>query len=115
MRMFTPDEEEVQDHEDLADSTTPATPHDLPALAATFVEKISKARLTPAEIQGFLFRHRASPVKAVEEVEGWLEHLLASKVSTPLSSDGGLTRRREGLPEGPTRIASDLALEEKTV
>ncbi|PGH16125.1 hypothetical protein AJ79_01892 [Helicocarpus griseus UAMH5409] len=48
------------------------SPADIDSLAIEFASRIPAGKFTPAEIQGYLLRHKYSPHKAVEGVEEWV-------------------------------------------
>ncbi|KAB8071098.1 BCS1 N terminal-domain-containing protein [Aspergillus leporis] len=52
---------------------------DMEQLAAAFAEKIPELTFSPAEIQGYLLRHKYSPQDAIAEVEAWVEKTLDEK------------------------------------
>ncbi|KAI9041244.1 BCS1 and AAA domain-containing protein [Aspergillus affinis] len=52
---------------------------DIEDLAIAFSEKIPEHTFSPAEIQGFLLRHKSSPEDAVANVEAWVRKTLDEK------------------------------------
>ncbi|OQV03771.1 hypothetical protein CLAIMM_08772 [Cladophialophora immunda] len=52
---------------------------DMEEVARAFANKIPEAVLSPAEIQDFLLHHRDDPGKAVDEVDDWVQGMLATK------------------------------------
>lgn len=52
---------------------------DIEELATAFSEKTPEYMFSPAEIQGFLLRHKSSPVDAVAHVEAWVQNTLHEK------------------------------------
>ncbi|KAH6654990.1 BCS1 N terminal-domain-containing protein [Truncatella angustata] len=54
---------------------------ELPAIATRFAEKIPDGRFSPAEIQGYLLKRKKHPLKALDEVDKWVEALLQQKAS----------------------------------
>lgn len=76
---------------------------DLEELATAFSEKIPKYTFSPAEIQGFLLRHKSSPEDAVASVEAWVRKTLGEKETQSLEEvheseekDGESDENREG-------------------
>jgi chaperone BCS1 len=51
--------------------------HELSALADRFAEQVPEARVSPAELQGFLLDHKR-PAEAVERVGGWVREMLGA-------------------------------------
>ncbi|KAL9070789.1 MAG: hypothetical protein Q9157_005691 [Trypethelium eluteriae] len=68
-----------EDHKDGVAVEAELAKEELRGLARRFAEQVPDKRFTPAEIQGFLLTRRKDPVKAVEEVEGWVNQLMPSK------------------------------------
>lgn len=57
------------------------TDDSLSHLAAAFASKIPDGQFSPAEIQGFLLKRKKNPMKAVLEVDKWVEAMLLQKAS----------------------------------
>jgi chaperone BCS1 len=59
------------------ESTKPQS--DLRELAQQFADLIPDNTFSPAEIQGFLLKRKDQPLRALDEVASWRDHLLSSK------------------------------------
>ncbi|KAM0813692.1 putative BCS1 N terminal-domain-containing protein [Seiridium cardinale] len=57
------------------------TIEELPGIASKFAEKIPEGKFSPAEIQGYLLKRKKHPLKALEEVDKWVEALVQQKAS----------------------------------
>lgn len=107
-RMFTVSEDEDMDSksEEVEDVTKPlsSTNENLDFWAARFAEKIPQGKLSPAEVQGFLLAHRASPVEAIDKVEAWVQSTLDSKnVRATEETSKAPTKRKSGSKSKPRR------------
>lgn len=60
-------------------SSSSSATTDIEGLAKAFSEKIPEYTFSPAEIQGFLLRHKSSPEDAVGNVETWVRQMLDEK------------------------------------
>ncbi|KAG8529866.1 uncharacterized protein KY384_005347 [Bacidia gigantensis] len=58
---------------------------DIEEIAAKFAAAIPEDTLTPAEIQGFLLKHKKEPAKALTDVESWRDRVLAAKEKKALA------------------------------
>ncbi|KAI0124382.1 BCS1 N terminal-domain-containing protein [Xylariales sp. AK1849] len=54
---------------------------ELPEIAERFADKIPDSKFSPAEIQGYLLKRKKHPLKAVEEVDKWVEAMVRQKAS----------------------------------
>ncbi|KAF4556596.1 BCS1-like protein 2 [Elsinoe fawcettii] len=51
----------------------------LEEVAREFAEKVPEKVFSPSDVQGFLLLHKKTPLKALREVEGWVERELEKK------------------------------------
>lgn len=56
-------------------------PAELAHIATLFAAKIPDGQFSPAELQGFLLKRKKTPRRALEEVDVWVEGMLAQKAS----------------------------------
>lgn len=54
---------------------------DLPTVAKKFADKIPDGKFSPAEIQGYLLKRKKHPLKALQEVDKWIDALVQQKAS----------------------------------
>jgi chaperone BCS1 len=75
------DGEEKEEGEDWPSNTTTdnLSPSALLAMSKDFAACIPDTKVSPAEIQGFLMRHRDDPAAAVANADAWARELLAVK------------------------------------
>ena len=64
------------------------SPLSIEEIAVQFADRLPEARLTPAEIQGFLLTRKKEPMKALEEVEAWRDELLKAKGNEDVGKTG---------------------------
>jgi chaperone BCS1 len=84
LHIFTKTADEIlsasKDEEDsLAINTTHPSPDALLAMSKQFADCIPDTKVSPAEIQGFLMRHRDDPAAAVANADAWAKEVLAVK------------------------------------
>ncbi|KAI4592134.1 hypothetical protein KJ359_011509 [Pestalotiopsis sp. 9143b] len=76
-RMYKPDPEKDDAAADApVTSSTPTCgmPHGpIQELAKRFADKVPAGQLSPAEVQGYLLKHKTDPLRAVDEAERWLK------------------------------------------
>jgi chaperone BCS1 len=65
--------------EDNSSDTAHPSPTTLLAMSQTFAASIPETKISPAEIQGFLMRHRDDPAAAVAHADAWAQETLAVK------------------------------------
>jgi len=70
--------EEDGEEED-SSSTAHPSPSDLLAMSREFAASIPETKVSPAEIQGFLMRHRDDPAAAVANADAWAAEVIAVK------------------------------------
>ena len=80
--------------------------HELSALADRFAEQIPEARVSPAELQGFLLDHKR-PAKAVERVGDWVREMLGVDEALVEGEQQEGKRRRERLRAEGVESESD--------
>jgi hypothetical protein len=71
--------EKEYEQEDNPSSTAHPSPTTLLAMSQTFAASIPETKISPAEIQGFLMRHRDDPASAVAHAAAWAKETLAVK------------------------------------
>jgi hypothetical protein len=75
---------------DMKIDTTSSYDNDaVPALAATFSERVPAEKFTPAQLQQYILTHRLQPQEAVDQIETWVEEQLGDDVND-LPASGGL-------------------------
>lgn len=84
LHIFTKTADEIlsasKDEEDYsASTTTHPSPDALLAMSREFAACIPETKVSPAEIQGFLMRHRDDPAAAVANADVWAKEVLAVK------------------------------------
>jgi chaperone BCS1 len=84
LHIFTKTADEIlsasKDEEDYsAVKTTHPSPDALLAMSREFAACIPETKVSPAEIQGFLMRHRDDPAAAVANADAWAKEVLAVK------------------------------------
>ncbi|PLB52875.1 hypothetical protein P170DRAFT_115186 [Aspergillus steynii IBT 23096] len=69
----------MSDHSSCVWDSSSSLASDIEELATAFSEKLPEYTFSPAEIQGFLLRHKSSPESAVASVEAWVDKTLDEK------------------------------------
>jgi len=77
--ILSENQEDEEDSESSSSSTTHPSPSDLLAMSKEFAAYIPETKISPAEIQGFLMRHRDDPAAAVAHADAWAKEILEVK------------------------------------
>lgn len=72
-------EEEDEGYDSSSSTTSHPSPSDLLTMSKQFAACIPETKVSPAEIQGFLMRHRDDPAAAVANADVWAKEVLAVK------------------------------------
>lgn len=72
-------EEEDEGYDSSSSTTSHPSPSDLLTMSKQFAACIPETKVSPAEIQGFLMRHRDDPAAAVAHADAWAKEILDVK------------------------------------